>query len=323
MGFKGLHGDIESVIVSVTPMKFFSILLLVIVIVVPCLTAEDLPRLKDPVIFQRTEIDRTGKPIIYGKLWVMEADGSHLRQITFGTTYDEHPSLYSDQEHVLFGEFNANGYQPNRGARLVRLNIYTLQREVIAERVNRALHHATLSPIDDLIAYHEDYGERVSQWIDLGEAAREIPFRATNGVRTQDGIIAMHERNPSVSPREISLIHVSTRGKMNQATLLTDDRANHRRPAISPDGKWLSWQSNANGTDDEVFLAKIDGSEPRNLTRAAGNDGHPWFSRDGKWIVFESDRSGNWEIWRMRVDGSGQEQLTEGKGKYISTRARM
>jgi hypothetical protein len=224
-------------------MKFPRILPVLVFLFPILLVAADHPRLKNPVIFQRNETDRAGKSIIHGKLWIMEADGSHLRQISFGTTYDEHPSLYSDQENVLFGEFRANGYLPDSGARLVKLNIYTLDREVIAERVDRALHHATISPIDDLIAYHEDYGERVSQWIDIGEAAREIPFRATNGVRTKTGIISMHERNPSVSPREVSLINVGTKGEITKATLLTDDRVMHRRPAISPDGKWLSWQT--------------------------------------------------------------------------------
>jgi len=299
--------------------KIFPILLLFPVV----LFAADFPRLKDPIVFQRTETDRTGKPLIYGKLWIMEADGSHQRQVSFGTTYDEHPSLYSDQEHVLFGEFLANGYLPDRGARMVKLNIYTGEREVVAEKFDRALHHATISPIDDLIAYHEDYGERVSQWIGLGDDAYEIPFRATNGVRTRDGIISMHEKNRSVTPRECSLIFINTKGGTTQATLLTDEKSLHRRAAVSPDGRWVSWQTNANGTDDEIYIAKIDGSKPRNLTKTGGQDGHPWFSRDGKWIVFESDRSGNWEIWRMHVDGSNQEQLTEGKGKYISTRARM
>ncbi|MCZ6672508.1 MAG: hypothetical protein O7C75_06160 [Verrucomicrobia bacterium] len=304
-------------------MKLLHILISLLFLTPALILAADFPQLKDPVVFQRSEIDRTGKRVIYGKVWIMEADGSHQRQITFGTTYDEHASLYADQEHVLYGEFRANGYIVDSGARLVKVNIYTLEREIIAEKVDRALHHATVSPIDDLIAYHEDYGERVAQWIDLGDKAREIPFRATNGVRTKNGIIAMHERNPSVSPREVSLIHIGTKGAITQATMLTDDRVMHRRPAISPDGKWLSWQTDANGTDDEIYLAKIDGSKPRNLTKTGGNDGHPWFSRDGKWIVFESDRSGNWEIWRMRTDGSGQEQLTEAKGKYVSTRARM
>ena len=283
------------------------------------LFAEEHPRLDNPVVFQRREIDSTGKPGLNGKLWIMEADGSHLRQITFGHTYDEHPSLLSDQTHALYAEFLVNALDVQAGARLVKLNIYTGEREILAEEVGCALHHATVSPIDDLIAYHRDCGERVSQWVGLGADAREIPFRATNGVRTKDGIIAMHEKNLAVSPREVSLIFIHG----NEVKLLTDDKALHRRAAVSPDGERMAWQSNAVSGGDEILEAAVDGAHMRNLTETPGNDGHPWYSRDGQWLVFESDRSGNWEIWRMRADGSAQQQLTEGKGRYVSTRARM
>ena len=89
------------------------------------------------------------------------------------------------------------------------------------------------------------------------------------------------------------------------------------------DGRWLAWQTNAAGADDEIFLARIDGSEVRNITNAQGNDGHPWFSRDGEWIIFESDRTGQWDIWRIHVKSGKQQQLTFGEKKYVSTRARM
>ena len=39
------------------------------------------------------------------------------------------------------------------------------------------------------------------------------------------------------------------------------------------------------------------------------NDG-PEFSPDGQFIYFNSTRSGKMQLWRMRPDGSGQEQLT-------------
>jgi len=283
------------------------------------LLAEQQPRLDNPIVFQRREVDSTGKPGIYGKIWIMEADGSHLRQITFGHTYDEHPSLLSDQVHAVYAEFLTNAFDVHAGARLVKLNIYSGEREIIAEEVGCAIHHATVSPIDDLLAYHRDCGERVSQWVNLGPDAREIPFRATNGVRTQDGIIAMHEKNLNVSPREVSLVFISG----TEVKLLTDDKSLHRRAAVSPDGKRIAWQSNAVSGGDEILQADIDGSNVRNLTQTAGNDGHPWYSRDGQWLVFESDRTGNWEIWRMQADGSRQQQLTEGKGRYVSTRARL
>lgn len=301
--------------------RFVALLLLL----APVLSAKDYPRLEHPVVFQRAQIDKTGKTILAGKIWIMEADGSNQRQITFGPTYDEHPSVYADGEHVLYSEFRANGFITAQGARLVRLNIYTGVREIIGEEQGCALHHAGLSPVDDLLAYHRDCqgGKRVSQWIGLGDEAREIPFRATNGVRTRDGIIAMHEKNMNVSPREISLVFIPTDGEMKQMIRLTDEKFMHRRAAVSPDGRRMAWQTNMNGTDDEIYVADIRGEGARNLTNAPGDDGHPNYSRDGEWIVFESNRSGNWEIWRMRSDGSAQEQLTEGKGRYVSTRPRM
>ena len=104
---------------------------------------------------------------------------------------------------------------------------------------------------------------------------------------------------------------------------LTDDEHLHRRPAISPDGKLLAWQTDMNGRNDEIYLANIDGSNARNLTNAAGDDGHPWFARDGRTIVFESNRTGTWEIWKMDLASGKFTELTHGGTRYESTRPRM
>ena len=281
-------------------------------------------RYANPVVFQRVHFNEDASEVVLrAKVWVMDADGSGLRQLTFGTTYDDHPSLYDDQEHVLFAEFPANVLNRTGTARLIKLNIYTGHRETVAAVDGCALHHATLSPIDDLLAYHRDCGDRRSQWMGLGEGAHEVSLLATNGVRTRRGIIAMHEKNAGLSPREVAIVSVTGHGAGSAVRLLTDDTALHRRPAISPDARWLAWQTNTEGRGDEIYLAQIDGSEARNLTRTPGNDGHPWFSRDGSWIVFESDRTGSWEIWRLDLATGAQRQLTSGGSRYASTRARM
>ena len=281
-------------------------------------------RYANPVVFQRAHLEETtGEEVLRAKLWVIEADGSGLRQLTFGATYDDHPSFYADQEHVLFAEFPGNIYNPNGTARLIKLNIYSGHRETVAAVDGCALHHATLSPIDDLLAYQHDCGERRSQWAGFGREAYEVSLLATNGVRTRTGIIAMHEKNQGLSPREVAIVSVTGYGAGSVVRLLTDDAALHRRPAISPDGRWLAWQTNTEGRGDEIYLAHSDGSEARNLTKTPGNDGHPWFSRDGSWIVFESDRTGSFEIWRLELATGTQRQLTTGGSRYASTRPRM
>jgi TolB protein len=46
------------------------------------------------------------------------------------------------------------------------------------------------------------------------------------------------------------------------------------------------------------------------LTTAEGLDDGPEYSPDGQYIYFNSERTGSMQIWRMKPDGSGQEQVT-------------
>jgi TolB protein len=112
-------------------------------------------------------------------------------------------------------------------------------------------------------------------------------------------------------------------GKGARMFFLTDETHLNRRPAISPDGKLVAWQTDMEGHGDEIYLANIDGSAARNITKAAGNDGHPWFSRDGKTIVFESDRTGAMEIWKIDLNSLRTTQLTFGGKLWNSNRPRM
>jgi Tol biopolymer transport system component len=61
----------------------------------------------------------------------------------------------------------------------------------------------------------------------------------------------------------------------------------------------------------ELFIANADGSAERRLLPAPGFDYNAAFSPDGKWIVFTSERSGSADIYRVRVDGTGLERLTD------------
>lgn len=275
---------------------------------------------RHPIVFGRGDAEAK----LASKIWIMEEDGSKLRMLTSGASYDDHPSMYADLRHVLYSEFNAGSLDRAAGAKLVKLDIYTGQRETVAEAPGCALHHASLSPFRDLLAYHRDCGKKLSQWVGWGPGAYEVSTVATNGVAVPDGIIFMHEKNRGTpGGRDVALARMWGHGKGAKMVLLTDDTHLHRRPAISPDGKLLAWQTNQNGGDDEIYLAGVDGANERNLTRTPGEDGHPWFSRDGKTIVFESNRTGTFEIWKLDLAGGRQTQLTFGGRRYESTRPRM
>ena len=84
----------------------------------------------------------------------------------------------------------------------------------------------------------------------------------------------------------------------------------------SPDGKWLVFTGGRKQTPDgadkyDIYKIASDGSgEETRLTDSPGLNDGPEFTPDGQWIYFNSTRTGLMQIWRMRPDGSGQEQVT-------------
>ena len=94
-------------------------------------------------------------------------------------------------------------------------------------------------------------------------------------------------------------------------TMILDDLA------ISPDGQWLALSSP--GKREDLYLMRSDGTGLRKLTDDAWRDRRPAFSPDGQTIAFRSDRSGRWELWTIRFDGSALTQLTRTSGESPST----
>jgi Tol biopolymer transport system component len=72
------------------------------------------------------------------------------------------------------------------------------------------------------------------------------------------------------------------------------------------------------GTQEDLFVARTDGSETRQLTNDPEKDRGPSWSRDGKLLYFYSQRGKRYETWSIHVDGSGLRQVSHTRGDSMT-----
>jgi Tol biopolymer transport system component len=77
----------------------------------------------------------------------------------------------------------------------------------------------------------------------------------------------------------------------------------------SPDGRWLAFVFGRN--QDDIFVARTDGTELRQLTDDPYRDLNPRWFPDGKRILFYSNKGGRFQVWMINSDGSGRRQISE------------
>jgi Tol biopolymer transport system component len=85
----------------------------------------------------------------------------------------------------------------------------------------------------------------------------------------------------------------------------------------SPDGKWLAIK--AIDPNEDLFVCRSDGTALRRLTNDAFKDRQPRWAPDSETICFFSDRTGRYQVWTIRRDGSGLSQVSDITDDDIAT----
>jgi len=78
---------------------------------------------------------------------------------------------------------------------------------------------------------------------------------------------------------------------------------------ISSDGKWLALSASSSAPGSQVFLASIDGANPRLMTPKYPSYFHGW-SPDGRWLAFVGERDGHFNLFRVAAGGGEEQRLT-------------
>ncbi|MET0370865.1 MAG: Tol-Pal system beta propeller repeat protein TolB [Sphingobium sp.] len=89
-------------------------------------------------------------------------------------------------------------------------------------------------------------------------------------------------------------------------------------PRWSPDGRSILFSMAIAGNTDIYRVSAAGGGTPVRLTNSPGIDVGGSYSPDGSKIVFESDRSGGQQIYTMNADGTNQQRISHGGGRYAT-----
>ncbi len=100
--------------------------------------------------------------------------------------------------------------------------------------------------------------------------------------------------------------------------------AKERRESLrlSPDERLIAYESTRDGNTD-IYVMPTQGGESLRITDDPASDEWPTWSYDGRWLMFQSDRTGEDELWVIRINQDGRPeggpiQVTRGGGSNES-----
>lgn len=97
----------------------------------------------------------------------------------------------------------------------------------------------------------------------------------------------------------------------------------NERLTLSPDRKFIAYQSTQGGNED-IYMMPVRGGESVRITDDPASDSGPSWSFDGRWLAFTSTKTGSSEIWVIRINSDGKPsgkpiQVTRGGGGGVWT----
>lgn len=96
---------------------------------------------------------------------------------------------------------------------------------------------------------------------------------------------------------------------LTAAKPIVDENQTVEGVSVSPDGKWLAFDSNREG-HQQIFKLPVTGGEPVQLTRDSADSFDPMWSKDGGMITYHSWKSGNRDVYVMNADGGDIRRVT-------------
>ncbi|GAB5493184.1 MAG: hypothetical protein Phog2KO_33990 [Phototrophicaceae bacterium] len=200
----------------------------------------------------------------YSRIYVMNADGSHIEAITPDTLHTGFygqsgiPSWSADGSQIAF---EATDYTRDIYSDIYVVNVNSGDIDQVTDDNHNNM-HPDFSPHGSQIAYASDnFGEECFYTCDIF-------------VINRDGT---NERQ------------------------LTDTYSMDVFPQFSPDGSQIAFHSERTGNSD-IYVMNANGTNERNLTNSPSLDRSARWSADGDSLLFRSERDGDSDIYIMNLD---------------------
>jgi len=244
-------------------------------------------------------------------IYIMNADGSNLIQLTDNTDEDSIPSWSPDGDRIAF--------QSNRDG---NFNIYIM--DIDGSNQTRLTDNAATdgvpawSPNGDNIIFCSDRDENSEIYIMKTDGSNQTRLTDNPGAERRSAWSPDGSKIVFESRRDGNWDIYSMKSDGSNQTRLTEEPGRDVHPSWSPDGSRIIFASDRAriifGSDrdgnTEIYTMNSDGSNPIRLTESALEDNFPSWSPDGKKIVFGSERGFDEEIFVMDADGSNPVNLT-------------
>ncbi|HQR36582.1 MAG TPA: protein kinase [Blastocatellia bacterium] len=245
--------------------------------------------------------DRNGT----AELFLMNLDGSGVRNLTDNTVAERTPAWSPDGRNIAFAiesvplrkgsiwVMNANGGKP---VNLTKSHGYDVR--------------PSYSPDGTRIAFVSNRGNEYKYNLDIWVMKAD----GSNAHRLTD--YAEYDADPTWSPdgkriaftrampeKKFDILVINADGT-NPVNLTHTTQFDEGSPAWSPDGKRIAFASNqgSQNSNSNIWVMNADGSNPHMVTTAIGHNTGPVWTPDGRRLVFQSTRDFNPEIYITDVD---------------------
>lgn len=252
--------------------------------------------------------DRTGNQEIY----LMNADGSGLRQLTNHPAADTDPSFNRDGNKIAFVT------ERNGGQSIMTMGGTGGDAQSV---VNNGA--SNIDPSFSVDGAKLVYASNISgnYEIYLLELANGRSRRLTDHSAT--------DRHPSMSPDGQRIVFSSERSGNSDifimnvdgsgVTRLTTDEYLDGYPVFNPSGNKIAFMTNREGTHVPIktFTMNLDGSSQHRVVDASHCTRMPSYSPDGRQFACAANPNRNFDIYIANIDGTGLTPVFVGPGKEM------